>query len=101
MAGLPVTIRLLDPPLHEFLPHPSDLVAEIERRLATPGSDAVTQLERELHRFRQLEETNPMLGTRGCRLALLFPEIYEMQVNAIVAAAAAVREREGTRRAWR
>ncbi|MFI5028547.1 MAG: pyruvate, phosphate dikinase [Solirubrobacterales bacterium] len=95
MTGLPVTIRLLDPPLHEFLPHASDLVAEIERRLAAPGRDPVTQLERELHRVRQLEETNPMLGTRGCRLALLFPEIYEMQVRAIVAAAAAVREREG------
>jgi pyruvate,orthophosphate dikinase len=95
MAGLPVTIRLLDPPLHEFLPHASDLVAEIERRLAAPGRDPVTRLERELHRVRQLEETNPMLGTRGCRLALLFPEIYEMQVKAIVAAAAAVREREG------
>jgi pyruvate, orthophosphate dikinase len=95
MAGLPVTIRLLDPPLHEFLPHASDLVAEIERRLAAPGHDPVTRLERELHRVRQLEETNPMLGTRGCRLALLFPEIYEMQVRAIVAAAAAVRERAG------
>jgi pyruvate,orthophosphate dikinase len=95
MAGLPVTIRLLDPPLHEFLPHASDLVAEIERRLAAPGRDPVTRLERELHRVRQLEETNPMLGTRGCRLALLFPEIYETQVKAIVAAAAAVREREG------
>jgi pyruvate,orthophosphate dikinase len=95
MAGLPVTIRLLDPPLHEFLPHASDLVAEIERRLAAPGRDPVPQLERELHRVRQLEETNPMLGTRGCRLALLFPEIYEMQVRAIVAAAVAVRERAG------
>jgi pyruvate,orthophosphate dikinase len=94
MAGLPVTIRLLDPPLHEFLPRAEDLVAEIERRLAAPGRDPATQLERELHRVRQLEETNPMLGTRGCRLALLFPEIYEMQVGAIVAAAVAVRERE-------
>ncbi len=95
MAGLPVTIRLLDPPLHEFLPHASDLVAEIERRLAAPGRDPVSELERQLHRVRQLEETNPMLGTRGCRLALLFPEIYETQVRAIVTAAAAVREREG------
>jgi pyruvate, orthophosphate dikinase len=95
MAGLPVTIRLLDPPLHEFLPHASDLVAEIERRLAAPGRDPVTRLERELHRVRQLEETNPMLGTRGCRLALLYPEIYEMQVRAIVSAAAAVRKRQG------
>jgi pyruvate,orthophosphate dikinase len=95
MAGLPVTIRLLDPPLHEFLPHAEDLVTEIERRLAAAGRDPVTHLERELRRVRQLEETNPMLGTRGCRLALLYPEIYEMQVNAIVAAAISVREREG------
>jgi pyruvate,orthophosphate dikinase len=95
MAGLPVTIRLLDPPLHEFLPRAEDLVAEIERRLAAPGRDPVSRLERELHRVRQLEETNPMLGTRGCRLALLYPEIYEMQVRAIIAAAVAVREGEG------
>jgi len=93
MTGLPVTIRLLDPPLHEFLPRAEDLLVEIERRLAA-GEDA-TQQERELHRVRQLEESNPMLGTRGCRLGLLFPEIYEMQVEAIVAAAVAVREREG------
>jgi pyruvate,orthophosphate dikinase len=95
MAGLPVTIRLLDPPLHEFLPRASDLVAEIERRLASPGRDPVGPLERALHRVRQLEETNPMLGTRGCRLALLYPEIYEMQVRAIAGAAVAVSEREG------
>jgi pyruvate,orthophosphate dikinase len=93
MAGLPVTIRLLDPPLHEFLPRAEDLLVEIERRQAA-GEDTAT-LERELHRVRQLEETNPMLGTRGCRLGLLFPEVYEMQVRAIVAAALAVREREG------
>jgi len=95
MAGLPVTIRLLDPPLHEFLPRAEDLVAEIERRLAAPGRDPVSRLESELHRVRQLEETNPMLGTRGCRLALLYPEIYETQVRAIVSAAVAVRERDG------
>jgi pyruvate,orthophosphate dikinase len=95
MTGLPVTIRLLDPPLHEFLPRAEDLVAEIERRLAAPGRDPVSRLESELHRVRQLEETNPMLGTRGCRLALLYPEIYEMQVRAIVSAAVAVREGEG------
>ncbi len=92
MEGLPVTIRLLDPPLHEFLPRAEDLVLEIERR----GEDAeLARLEGELHRVRQLEETNPMLGTRGCRLGLLFPEIYEMQVRAIVTAASAVRERRG------
>jgi pyruvate, orthophosphate dikinase len=78
MAGLPVTIRLLDPPLHEFLP-PIDEAAD----------------ERMRRRIRALEEANPMLGTRGCRLGLMFPEIYEMQVRAIVRAAAAVRERSG------
>ncbi|HEY7456103.1 MAG TPA: pyruvate, phosphate dikinase, partial [Solirubrobacterales bacterium] len=96
MAGLPVTIRLLDPPLHEFLPRAEDLLLEIERRGGPEGGDPeLARLERELHRVRQLEETNPMLGTRGCRLGLLFPEVYEMQVRAIVAAASAVRERAG------
>ena len=78
MAGLPVTIRLLDPPLHEFLPS-----------LEEATSDAMRD------RIRQLHEANPMLGTRGCRLGLQFPEIYEMQVRAIVRAAKAVRERTG------
>ncbi len=96
MAGLPVTIRLLDPPLHEFLPRAEDLALEIERRGASgEHGAAIARLEAELHRVRQLEETNPMLGTRGCRLGLEFPEVYEMQVRAIVAAAAALREREG------
>jgi pyruvate, orthophosphate dikinase len=78
MAGLPVTIRLLDPPLHEFLPSLED-----------------TRDERMRDRIRQLHEANPMLGTRGCRLGLMYPEIYEMQVRAIVRAAIAVRERTG------
>ena len=78
MAGLPVTIRLLDPPLHEFLPP-----------LEEASSDAMRD------RIRQLHEANPMLGTRGCRLGLQFPEIYEMQVRAIVRAARAVGERTG------
>jgi pyruvate,orthophosphate dikinase len=78
MAGLPVTIRLLDPPLHEFLP---------------PLEEATSEAMRD--RIRQLHESNPMLGTRGCRLGLQFPEIYEMQVRAIVRAALAVRERTG------
>jgi pyruvate,orthophosphate dikinase len=78
MAGLPVTIRLLDPPLHEFLP---------------PLEEATSDAMRD--RIRQLHEANPMLGTRGCRLGLQFPEIYEMQVRAIVRAARAVRERTG------
>jgi pyruvate, orthophosphate dikinase len=78
MAGLPVTIRLLDPPLHEFLP-PLDEAESPEMA----------------RRIRALRESNPMLGTRGCRLGLLFPEIYEMQVRAIVRAARAVEERTG------
>jgi pyruvate,orthophosphate dikinase len=76
MAGLPVTIRLLDPPLHEFLPPPEEASDERTRR-----------------RIRQLQESNPMLGTRGCRLGLQWPEIYEMQVRAIIRAARAVEER--------
>ena len=95
MAGLPVTIRLLDPPLHEFLPNSTDLAVEIERaRSERPGH--VRRLERYLDRVRSLEETNPMLGTRGARLGIVAPEIYDVQVEAIMAAAAAVTERLGT-----
>jgi pyruvate,orthophosphate dikinase len=79
MQGLPVTIRLLDPPLHEFLPNEADATDERMRR-----------------RIRALREANPMLGTRGCRLGLQYPEIYEMQVRAIVRAAKVVRERTGS-----
>jgi pyruvate,orthophosphate dikinase len=78
MTGLPVTIRLLDPPLHEFLPA-EDQAAD----------------ERMRARIRSLKEANPMLGTRGCRLGLQFPEIYEMQIRAIARAAKAVADRTG------
>ena len=78
MDGLPVTIRLLDPPLHEFLP---------------PEEDATSDQMRK--RIRDLREVNPMLGTRGCRLGLQWPEIYEMQVRAIARAAQAVAARTG------
>jgi pyruvate,orthophosphate dikinase len=78
MAGLPVTIRLLDPPLHEFLPPLEEATSEEMAR-----------------RIRALGEANPMLGMRGCRLGLVYPEIYEMQVRAIVRAALAVAERTG------
>ncbi len=74
VAGRPVTVRLLDPPLHEFLPHPSEL---------PEGSP-------ERRRVEQLQEANPMLGTRGVRLGILFPELYRMQVRALTAAAARV-----------
>jgi pyruvate, orthophosphate dikinase len=93
MTGLPVTIRLLDPPLHEFLPHEAEIVHEIDMREAA-GED-ISELEHELERIQHLHETNPMLGTRGVRLAVVHPEIYEMQVEAIFAAARAVRERTG------
>jgi len=78
MDGLPVTIRLLDPPLHEFLP-----------------AEAAATSERMRSRIRSLRETNPMLGTRGCRLGLQWPDIYEMQVRAIARATRAVAERTG------
>ena len=93
MSGLPVTIRLLDPPLHEFLPDLTQLLLEIQRREAA-GEDAREQ--RVLaDTVRSLKEQNPMLGTRGCRLGILFPEIFEMQVRAIIQAAKAVRDRGG------
>jgi pyruvate,orthophosphate dikinase len=95
MAGLPVTVRLLDPPLHEFLPAPVDLSIELER--ARVGDDAaeVERLEALLERTNTLQEVNPMLGTRGCRLGILYPEIYEMQVRAIARAFQAVAEGGG------
>jgi pyruvate,orthophosphate dikinase len=95
MEGLPVTIRLLDPPLHEFLPDRAEIQAEVERARVEVDDD-LEELERTLERVRALEEVNPMLGTRGCRLGILYPEIYEMQVVAIMRAAAAVRERTGS-----
>jgi pyruvate,orthophosphate dikinase len=88
MHGLPVTIRLLDPPLHEFLPHLPDLTAQLERA-RIEDSDDVPRLERLLARVEDISEENPMLGTRGCRLGILYPEIYEMQVHAILRAAKA------------
>jgi pyruvate,orthophosphate dikinase len=80
MAGLPVTIRLLDPPLHEFVPHGEEEIAEVA---AAMGVDADKLAER----AEQLHEFNPMLGHRGCRLAISFPEIAEMQARAIFEAA--------------
>jgi pyruvate,orthophosphate dikinase len=91
MRGLPVTIRLLDPPLHEFLPNLPDLRAQVERARAEEG-DELEELERLLARVEEIHEGNPMLGTRGCRLGILYPEIYEMQVEAIMRAAKAVDE---------
>ncbi len=94
MDGLPVTIRLLDPPLHEFLPDVVETKLEVERARAE-GSAELEELERTLKQVQALHEVNPMLGTRGCRLAILHPEIYEMQVRAIMRAQRAVTERLG------
>jgi pyruvate,orthophosphate dikinase len=94
MAGLPVTIRLLDPPLHEFLQNLPDLSAEVERARIECSDDLET-LEKTLKRVNEIHEENPMLGTRGCRLGILYPEIYEMQVEAIMRATAAVSKASG------
>ncbi len=91
MRGLPVTIRLLDPPLHEFLPDLPDLRARVERARIEDEGD-LEELEVLLARVEEIHEGNPMLGTRGCRLGILYPEIYEMQVQAIFRAAKDVTE---------
>jgi pyruvate,orthophosphate dikinase len=88
MGGKPVVVRLLDLPLHEFLPPPEELILEIEdERAKGASSEELQNLERMLARVRQLVEHNPMIGHRGCRLAVTFPEIYEMQARAILQAA--------------
>ena len=92
MSGLPVTIRLLDPPLHEFMPDRLELVEQVTEARLT-GAPEAAALEHTLERVRALSEGNPMLGTRGVRLGLIHPEIYEMQARAIFRAAATVRER--------
>ncbi len=88
MVGLPCTIRLLDPPLHEFLPHAEAEFAEV----AQAAGIGVEQLQR---RAAELHEFNPMLGHRGCRLGVTYPEIYEMQARAIFEAAVIVAEKSG------
>jgi Phosphoenolpyruvate synthase/pyruvate phosphate dikinase len=88
MTGLPVTVRLLDPPLHEFIPHTD---AEIDALAASQGLDAAKLKKR----ARDLHETNPMLGHRGCRLGVAYPEIYEMQVRAVLEAALEVKKTSG------
>lgn len=89
MDGFPVTIRLLDPPLHEFLPDVEELTERLAEVRSSKGDSRKEQseLERMIRRVRELQETNPMLGQRGCRLGIMFPEIYEMQIEAIFKAA--------------
>ena len=87
MKGLPVTVRLLDPPLHEFLPNSASAQKDLAKKLGVKPADIAARVS-------QLHETNPMLGHRGCRLAVTYPEILEMQVTAIVEAAIACRKKK-------
>ncbi|MCB7070032.1 pyruvate, phosphate dikinase [Caldibacillus sp. 210928-DFI.2.22] len=94
MEGHPVTIRLLDPPMHEFLPDKEELLVEVTKlQLTAPDSPELAEKERLLKKVNQLAEFNPMLGHRGCRLGIIYPEIYEMQVRAIINAAVKVTEK--------
>jgi pyruvate,orthophosphate dikinase len=96
MESLPVTIRTIDPPLHEFLPKREDLMVEIQHLTDTkPRSPKLKELRTLLARVEELHEQNPMLGLRGCRLGIAFPEITEMQVRAIIEAAVAVKLKGG------
>ncbi|WP_019156236.1 pyruvate, phosphate dikinase [Robertmurraya massiliosenegalensis] len=84
MHGFPVTIRLLDPPLHEFLPDKEELLVEVTKlQILNPDAPELVEKELLLKKVRQLDEFNPMLGHRGCRLGMIHPEIYEMQAKAI------------------
>ncbi|MCM3478390.1 pyruvate, phosphate dikinase [Caldibacillus thermoamylovorans] len=94
MEGHPVTIRLLDPPMHEFLPDKEELLVEVTKlQLTAPDSPELAEKERLLKKVNQLAEFNPMLGHRGCRLGIIYPEIYEMQVRAIINAGVKVTEK--------
>lgn len=94
MQGYPVTIRLLDPPLHEFLPDKEELLVEVTKlQILDPSSPELKNKELLLKKVRQLDEYNPMLGHRGCRLGMVYPEIYEMQAKAIFYAAAKLADR--------
>ncbi|MEL3956238.1 pyruvate, phosphate dikinase [Caldifermentibacillus hisashii] len=94
MEGHPVNIRLLDPPMHEFLPDKEELLVEVTKlQLTAPDSPELAEKERLLKKVNQLAEFNPMLGHRGCRLGIIYPEIYEMQVRAIINAAVKVTEK--------
>ena len=91
MAGKPVVIRLLDPPMHEFLPSHDELLAEVvELRVTDSDPDELVKKQNLLYAVDEMRESNPMIGMRGCRLGLIFPEIYTMQVRAIIRAAAQV-----------
>ncbi len=96
MKGLPVTVRLLDPPLHEFLPNLTEQALLVQKlELTGAPADQVEAERKILSQVHKLHEQNPMLGTRGCRLAMLYPSIPDMQARAIIKAALAVLESEG------
>jgi pyruvate,orthophosphate dikinase len=98
MSGLPVVIRLIDPPLHEFLPNHGELIAEVTRfdATGTPENDPAFRTARDLLRaVESLREQNPMLGLRGCRLGLMIPDFVKMQTRAILNAAIAMRRNGG------
>ena len=86
MSGLPVTVRLLDPPLHEFLPRTEKEINEVANIVNLPVKEVESRIE-------ELHEQNPMLGHRGCRLGISFPEIYEMQCKAIFEALVNLKEK--------
>jgi len=88
MGDLPCTIRLLDPPLHEFLPHTEADIQSVAETLGLPAKELMA-------RASELAESNPMLGHRGCRLGISYPEIYEMQARAIFEAQKAVSKESG------
>ncbi|MBM3895225.1 MAG: pyruvate, phosphate dikinase [Thaumarchaeota archaeon] len=88
MEGYPVTIRLLDPPLHEFLPNPEELMNKIHRLEKTNSTGEIEEAKQVLERAKELSEINPMMGHRGVRVGITYPEIYEMQINAVFEAAA-------------
>ncbi|MDQ7843785.1 MAG: pyruvate, phosphate dikinase [Armatimonadota bacterium] len=95
MSGLPVIIRLLDPPLHEFLPRLEELLVEVTELRLRGETERLREREAVLRRVQALHEFNPMLGLRGCRLGILYPEINEMQVRAILLAAVELKKDEG------
>jgi len=95
MGSLPVIIRLLDPPLHEFLPRLEDLLVEVTELRLRGDTEKLREREAVLRRVQALHEFNPMLGLRGCRLGILYPEINEMQVRAILLAAVELKQEEG------
>lgn len=101
MDGLPVIVRLLDPPLHEFLESPRELAVEIAKMEATgAAADAIAEKRDLLEKIDGFAEQNPMLGMRGCRLGIVYPILPEMQVRAIATACAKL-QKEASRRSPR